>query len=129
MIKATASDKPLVLDILSASFDDNKSVNAVVQQDRHRLQRIRGLMDYSYKYCNAFGEVWLSNNRQACAMLMFPDQKRSKIQTLGWDLKLAMKVIGISRIRSVLEREAKIKSNHPSTPFAYLWFIGVSPGA
>src|SRR5688572_17765762 len=102
MIKATASDKPLMLDILCASFDDNKSVNAVVRQDRHRLQRIRGLMDYSYKYCNAFGEVWLSDNRQACAMLMFPDQKCINIQTLGWDLKLAINVIGFTQIRIVV---------------------------
>lgn len=127
MRKATSSDKPLILDILTCSFDDNKSVNYVVEQDRNRVDRIRKLMDYSYNVCNEFGEVWISDDQQACALILFPDKKRSTFRTLLWDLKLAFSAIGIDRVNAVLKREAMIKSNHPKAPFAYLWFIGVNP--
>jgi ribosomal protein S18 acetylase RimI-like enzyme len=82
-------------------------------------------MEYSFKVCNAFGEVWISDDQQACALILFPDQKRTSIHTLIWDLKLALSVIGISRVSQVLKREAMIKSNHPKNPISYLWFIGV----
>lgn len=127
MRKALASDKPAILDLLTRAFDDNKSVNYVVKQDHNRADRIRRLMDYSFNVCQAFGEVWISDDRQACALVLFPDQKRSSFRTLFWDLKLALTVVGIDRVGDVLKREAMIKSNHPKEPIAYLWFLGVNP--
>ena len=127
MRKATSSDKSVILDILTRSFDDNKSVNYVVKQDQKRVDRIKKLMDYSFDVCKEFGEVWISEDQQACALILFPDKKRSSFRTLLWDLKLALSVIGIDRVSAVLKREAMIKSNHPKVPIAYLWFIGVNP--
>lgn len=127
MRKATSSDKSVILDILTRSFDDNKSVNYVVNQDQNRVDRISKLMDYSFNVCNEFGEVWISDDQQACAFILFPDKKRSSFRTLLWDLKLALSVIGLDRVSAVLKREAMIKANHPKYPIAYLWFIGVNP--
>jgi ribosomal protein S18 acetylase RimI-like enzyme len=84
-------------------------------------------MEYSFNVCNAFGEVWISEDNQACALILFPDKKRTSFRTLLWDLKLALSVIGIDRVNAVLKRESMIKSNHPKSPIAYLWFIGVNP--
>jgi ribosomal protein S18 acetylase RimI-like enzyme len=125
--RGTENDKQLVIDILQEAFDDNKSVNYVVRQDNNRLTRIRGLMEYSFNVCNAFGEVWISEDNQACALILFPDRKRTSFRTLLWDLKLALSVIGMDRVNAVLKRESLIKSNHPKIPIAYLWFIGVNP--
>lgn len=127
MRKATSSDKSTILDILTKSFDTNKSVNYVVKQDRRRIDRIRNLMDYSFNVCNEFGEVWMSDDNQACALILFPDRKRSSLRSILWDLKLASSVIGLDRVGAVLKREAMIKANHPKEPIAYLWFIGVNP--
>ena len=127
MRKASISDKSIILDILTRSFDDNQSVNYVVKQDQNRVDRIRNLMDYSFNVCNEFGEVWISDDQQACALILFPDKKRSSFRTMLWDLKLALSVIGLDRVNAVLKREAMIKSNHPKEPIAYLWFIGVNP--
>jgi ribosomal protein S18 acetylase RimI-like enzyme len=126
MRKATFSDKSTILDLLTRSFDDNKSVNYVVKQDVNRVDRIRRLMEYSFNMCNEFGEVWISDDQQACALILFPDLKGTSVQTILWDLKLALRVIGVNRIGAILKREAMIKSNHPKEPIAYLWFIGVS---
>lgn len=127
MKRADPSQKSLIVDILTKSFDDNRSVNYVVKQDANRQARIRGLMDYSFNVCNAFGDVWLSDDEQACALILFPDMKKTTVSAILWDAKLALSVIGIDRVGKVLTRESKIKSFHPKEPFSYLWFIGVVP--
>ncbi|HEU5292170.1 MAG TPA: GNAT family N-acetyltransferase [Cyclobacteriaceae bacterium] len=127
MKRADTNQKSLVVDILTKSFDDNKSVNYVVKQDSNRQARIRGLMNYSFDICNAFGDVWMADDDQACALVLYPDKKRSTLNAILWDAKLAVSVIGLSRVNQVLSRESKIKSFHPKERFTYLWFIGVTP--
>ena len=127
MKRASETQKPLIVDILSESFDDNKSVNYVVKQDEMRRKRVRGLMEYSFNVCNAFGDVWVSDDEQACALVLYPDKKHLTLAATMWDAKLALSVIGLSRVGQVLSRESKIKSFHPKERFSYLWFIGVPP--
>lgn len=127
MRRADENQKSLVVDILTKSFDDNKSVNYVVKQDGKRLARIRGLVEYSLNVCKAFGDVWISDNESACALVVYPDKKRTSVDAIVWDIKLASTVIGLNRVGAVLSKESKIKSFHPKEPFCYLWFIGVSP--
>lgn len=43
MVRAEANKKSVVIDVLAASFDDNRSVNYVVKQDAKRKNRIRDL--------------------------------------------------------------------------------------
>lgn len=127
MIKAENLDKSLVIDILASSFDTNKSVNYVVKQDRNRKERIRRLMEYSFDVCMEFGEVYLSDDKKGCALVLLPEKKRTTIRSILWDAKLAFSSIGIDRIARVLEREKQIKSHHPKSPLLYLWFMGVNP--
>lgn len=126
MRRGDKKDKQLVIQILGQAFDDNKSVNYVVKQDGRRVERIKALVEYSFNVCNAFGQVWISDDEQACALILFPDKKRTSLRTLIWDAKLALTSIGIDRVNGVLKREAMLKSNHPKEPIAYLWFIGVN---
>lgn len=129
MIKAYYADKTIVLDILSESFDLNKSVNYVAKQDKDRLKRIRNLMDYSFEMCYLFGDIYLSEDKTGCLLVLYPDKKKTTLKTILLDLKLAISCIGLSRIAKVLERESKIKVHHPKTPISYLWFIGVKSDA
>src|SRR5215216_1151486 len=98
MRRATVNERQLVIDILKRSFDDNKSVNYVVKQDLKREERIKGLMEYSFDICHAFGDVWLSDDEHASALILYPDKKRTSLKTILWDLKLALSVIGIDRV-------------------------------
>ena len=72
MKKASYGEKNLIIDILTQSFDTNQSVNYIVNQDRKRLSRIRALMDYSFEVCTLFGEVFISDDKKACALIMYP---------------------------------------------------------
>lgn len=127
MKKPLPSQKARVVEILTESFDNNKSVNYVVKQDSSRKSRLLGLMQYCYNVCEAFGEVWISEDEQACALILHPDKKRISFRAIWWDLKLAFSVIGPFRVSKVMARESKIKKSHPKDPFSYLWFIGVRP--
>ncbi len=127
MKRVDTKHKSLVIEILAKSFDDNKSVNYVIKPSSNREEKIRGLMDYSFDVCNAFGDVWLADGDQACALVLYPDKKRTTPDAIMWDVKLALSVIGLTRVGQVLGRESKIKAFHPKEPFSYLWFIGVRP--
>lgn len=127
MTKACIDDRQHIVNILTKAFDENKSVNYVVKQDERRIKRIENLMNYSFNVCNTFGEVWISEDKQACALILLPDQKRTSLNSILWDAQLATSVIGLNRVGPILKREALIKSHHPKEPICYLWFIGVNP--
>ena len=127
MIKAQYENKLLVIELLTKSFDDNQSVNYIVQQDYRRLQRIHALMEYSFEMCYHFGEVWLSNDKQACALILYPHQKTTTLRSIWLDIKLVFQAIGISGIGKAMKREALIKEKQHKENMLYLWFIGVNP--
>jgi hypothetical protein len=128
MIRATYRDKPLVLDILTKSFDTNKSVNYVVRQDKKRDKRIRVLMEYSFESCWEFGEIYLTDNRNGAALILYPHKKRATMHSIIWDVRLALCSIGIERIPRVLKREKYIYSIRPKPlPCLYFWFLGMIP--
>ncbi|MGQ0826952.1 MAG: GNAT family N-acetyltransferase [Bacteroidota bacterium] len=115
-----------MIDILCESFDTNKSVNYVVKQDKNRKKRIRKLMEYSFDLCYLFGDVYLSDDKKACALTMLPDKKKTTLKTVMLDAKLAVSCVGLSRVGKILKRDSKIKSQYPKDPIYYLWFIGVN---
>jgi ribosomal protein S18 acetylase RimI-like enzyme len=127
MIKAAYSDKDLVLDILAGAFDTNQSVNYLVRQDEKRGRRIRYLMDYSFELCFLFGDVFLSPDKKACALVLYPEKKKSTFKSVLLDLKLIYFSVGLNNIRKALSREALIRKIKPREKMTYLWFIGVAP--
>lgn len=127
MRKVTKKDKKLVIELLTKSFEDNKSVNYIIIQDQKRIQRISALMDYSFEMCYRFGEVFLSEDNNGCALLLYPHKKRFSIFSIWLSIKLIFCAIGVSRIVKAMERESKIKRRQPKERMTYLWFIGVNP--
>ena len=125
MINANPNDRALVVNILSQAFDDNQSVNYIVKQDSKRVKRIRVLMDYSFEVCSLFGAVYLSNDKKACALILFPDQKRPTLKSILLDLKLILFCVGLSGIQKTISRESLIKKIQPKEKMYYIWFIGV----
>ncbi|HEY0054715.1 MAG TPA: GNAT family N-acetyltransferase [Pedobacter sp.] len=127
MKKAAYYDKQLIINLLTNSFQTNQSVNYLVQQDKKKTDRIRYLMDYSFEMCFNYGEVFISDDERACALILYPDQKRTSLKSAMLDVKLIFKSIGIANIKKALSRESKIKSIQPKMASYYLWFIGVDP--
>jgi GNAT superfamily N-acetyltransferase len=127
MKNADYKDKNLVIDILTKSFDTNQSVNYIAKQDGKRVKRISALMDYSFEVCYMFGDVFLSDDRKACALILYPDKKKTTLKSILLDIKLIFSCIGVENIKKALARESKIKQLQPKELMYYLWFIGVDP--
>ena len=127
MIRADYKDKELIVNILSSSFERNKSVDYIVKQDSRRIQRLKQLMAYSFEVCYLFGEVYLSDDKTGCALLIIPDKKKTTLKSVSLDIKLIFCCIGISNLTKVITRESRIKKLHSQSPMFYLWFIGVTP--
>lgn len=127
MIRATKAHKEIVVDILSRSFDDNTSINYIAKQDAKRQERIRYLMSYCFDICMEKGQIFLSDDESASALILDPGKKMNPVKLAMLDLGLALRCIGVDRIGKVKERETLIKAHQPKIPFYYLWFIGVKP--
>ena len=127
MIRAEQKDKELIVNILSKSFDDNQSVNYIVKQDSNRAERMKKLMEYSFDVCHLFGDVFLTDDKKGCALIVMPDKKKTTLKSISLDAKLALSCIGLSNLKKAMAREAAINKLHPKSPMYYLWFIGVDP--
>lgn len=127
MLRAEYKDRDQVVRILSGSFNDNKSVNYIIKQDSKRIQCIRALMEYSFDICRMFGDVFLSEDKKGCALILIPDKKKTTLKSILLDAKLTFSSVGLSNIKKAMNREAKIKQIHPNGFLYYLWFIGVDP--
>ncbi|HUS03233.1 MAG TPA: GNAT family N-acetyltransferase [Chitinophagaceae bacterium] len=127
MIKAEYTDRAKVVNILTHSFDDNKSVNYIIKQDDKRVKRIRNLMEYSFDVCYLFGEVFLTEDKRGCALIVIPEKKKTTLKAILLDIKLIIYCIGLSNIGKAMSRESKIKKLQPKERMYYLWFIGVDP--
>jgi hypothetical protein len=125
MKEATSEDKGLIVNILTESFQDNQSVNYLIPADSKRLKRIRALMEYSYETCRMFGKVYLSDDKSGCALVSFPERKKTTLKSLWLEVKLILTGIGFNNISKAINREKEISKNYPAHPIFYLWFIGV----
>ncbi|HWV70462.1 MAG TPA: GNAT family N-acetyltransferase [Pseudosphingobacterium sp.] len=125
MIKASKKDKDLVVNLLSHSFKDNQSVAYIVGKRNDKQKRIRALIDYSFELCFLFGEVWLSDDKKACALVLYPHQKRTTLKSTWLDIQLIIRAIGWKGALKAIKRESKIKGIQSKEEMAYLWFIGV----
>lgn len=127
MKRATRADKALVTAILSQSFAHNRSVLAAVRRKGDTQKHIRGLMDYAFDLCIRYGDVLLSDDRQGCALLLYPDRKPENLYTRWLDLRLVWQSIGWKNLAKVKARRQLVQAVRPEVPMAYLWFIGVQP--
>lgn len=125
---ATRKDKAQVVDILISAFEPyvaGNSINLVVKQDKHRLQRMRVLMSYLFEKAMLFGSVFLSDNGKACVLVNHSSENKTTLKTIWLDIQLAFKCIGIRRVFKVLKRQKIAKRNYPKENHIKPMILGV----
>lgn len=127
MIRASYSDKAFITQLLVDSFYENASVNYIIKQDTRKEQRIKGLMNYSFDVCYLFGEIFHSEDKKGCALILFPEKRKKSFQSFLLDLQFIFSVLDVPHFRKALLRESKLKARQKPVSHYYLWFIGVSP--
>lgn len=124
---AQPQDRNRIIDVLAQAFDTNQSVRYIIGNGAGRSNRLRILMSYSFDICKLFGEVFITEDTNACSLILFPEKRRFTLKGATLDMRLAIKAIGLMNVGRAVKREAAIKKFHPNTPLYYLWFIGVHP--
>ena len=124
MRKGKKKDISLVVRIISESFKDNKSTNFVTGND---ISKLPALIKYSSYKALLNGDIFISHDEKAVALLIDSSKNKISISYLYHTLVLAINVIGLSRVREVLNREKLIAKHQPKNDFLHLWYIGVLP--
>jgi hypothetical protein len=116
LIRATKSDRQLVVDILIEAFEpleEENSINLVVKQDKRRSERMQVLMEYLFDKAMRTGEVFLSDNRASCLLITYAHKDTFSFAKLRSTLRLAFYCIGIERVGKVLKRQKIVQRNYP----------------
>ncbi|MFN8406787.1 MAG: GNAT family N-acetyltransferase [Sphingobacteriaceae bacterium] len=127
MYKAEYCDKGIVVDILTRANDTNPGANLIIKQDQKRVLRLSKLMAHIFDVCYLFGEVFLSKDKKACALVLYPEKRKGSIKSILLDIKLVFQCIGFRNIFKILSSEKARKKIRPKSPISYLWNIGVDP--
>lgn len=125
MLRAQYHDKEWVANLLANTFEQNKSVNYIIKQDSRKPERIKRLMKYAFDLCFLYGDIFLTEDKKGCALILMPDLKKTTLKNIFRDLTLSFAVLGIKNARKAMRRETRVKMIHPSGLLYYLWFIGV----
>jgi len=127
MRKANPADKAVVTGILSRSFADNLSVQFMMGDGTAKNKKLQALMGYAFEVCTSFGEVLLSEDSRACALLLYPEKKKRNLRSLMLDLELVWNCVGLKNVFKVMKRESAVHALHEAGHKVYVWFIGVDP--
>ena len=82
MIKAGKQDRDHVVEILHSAFEpitEDNSINFIAKQDHKRSERIKILMEFLVDDCLDFGEVLLSDKRNACILVKYPHTAKTTL--------------------------------------------------
>ena len=64
-------------------------------------------MEYSYEFAMQYGKVFISENKLACALILYPKKKKFKLKIIFLDINLLFICIGLTRIGKVVKKEKK----------------------
>lgn len=126
MKEARYTDKKEIVRILSYSFAENKSVASLVKKGDGYEKRVELLMNYAFDECWDFGAVYLSDDSKACALIIFPEQKKITLKSILRTIKLVFTVIGVFSVFKVSKKESIVsKMQNADRLKYYVWFLGV----
>lgn len=121
-------DRQKVINLLTAAFARNRSVNLIIKAGDHKEKRIGGLMEYALEESRRANGAFISENEEGALLFTRPKRKSPfSAGSLFSALKFIFTVTGIFNLKKVLSREKYIKNKHPEKDFIYLWFLGLSP--
>lgn len=115
MVKAAYEEKDIVTDILLNAFNANSGVSFFIQE-ASTSNEFSQLISDAFEECYHFGEVFISDNKKACALILFPDKDHSNAQSLLQDITLVFQSVhGFSNLKKILsgERTYSIDSKIP----------------
>lgn len=125
MVKARYEDRDIVVEILTKAFDKNKGVHFFgmtlnTKEDEPSEIDWDRLTKTAFDLCYSCGEIFLSDDKNACALILLPDIETSSIKSLLLDITLVFQPInGFSNLKNVLSVARKNKAIRSKIPTSY----------
>lgn len=118
----------MVIEIISSAFADNPMIDVIVGSDVNRERKVRHLAQYAYGRCKRRNGVFMSSDETGVALCYHFGKKKNGLPDLLDQWKLAIRVIGVSRVMEAIRREKYRQSQRPASgDYLYFWFLGVHP--
>jgi ribosomal protein S18 acetylase RimI-like enzyme len=127
MTRATKNDKAAIIDILCKSFLNNQRINLLIVADKKREQRVRAFMEYNYELATHYGDIWLSDDKTACALTLDPSNLKMDTRIFFLGIKVIIRSIGLSHAYRFFVWRSKLRQLIPKQEATYLLFIAVDP--
>jgi len=126
IIKATRSDKPKVLEILTEAFWDDPHINWFTGSGKSKRKRLETMMSHTFESALARGDVYLTEDKEAVAIWRNSSQKVNNLSTLIENIKF-LYYFGIKKVNAISKLEKIVQEGYPKDkPFYYLFVIGTS---
>jgi hypothetical protein len=124
MKTASKSDKPLVIAILKRAFHDVPGLQWITGNGPDHTRKLEILLDASVELTLHQGQIWLSDDEQACCLFFYPEQRRLTPIALYHYARMVLQVIGLRRLPEILARERYIRAHQPTDQAClYVWYI------
>lgn len=109
-----------IIQLLTDTFEYNHSVDLLTNKHKNRRKQ---LMINCLSLAKRYGAITFNEN--AVALSVFPEKKQNRLFSWKQTVHLASRVIPLSKLLLIKERELYIKSIHPKEKCWYIYFIGV----
>lgn len=126
MIQASHADKLLVTAILAKAYEKNDTINETMLPG-NRAARLQLLMDYSFETALHSGAVYLSDDKKAVALILFPEKIKFSFKSILRDIHFLFFISGFKRAMSALSREKAVRNIHPAGRIYQVWYLATDP--
>ena len=117
----------IALETLSQAYIGNPGTSLVTGED-YTGKRLKRLMRYALFHSMAHHEAYISDDLQAVLLCLSSGRRQFSLKMMFLDVWLFLTVVGVFRVKRVLQRERLLRKHHPvNGEYLHLWFLAVKP--
>lgn len=127
---AQSHDRELVIRLMTTMFADNPAILSLIAPGKDKRAGIQSLAEFAFLKCFNRNGVWISSNEKAVALCYRFNEGGFSLKEFLLELRFAIRFIGLTRLPSILAREAYRKKQRPADGnYFYFWFFAALPDA
>ena len=128
MKKAGYTDKSIVVNILSRSFQNDPHINWLLEDSKSQ-NKLKKIMEYVFEESLGKGDVYLSDDEMAAALWNYEKREKVSLRYVVRNLSFLLEV-GIKATIRILKTDKLTYSQYPKNEkYCQLYLIGVLPEA
>lgn len=124
---ATSNQKDVVIAVLKDAFQDNPSVQNIINGKRSEERQLELLLLYAYERAVRRGGVFISENEKSVALCFSSVKNVFSFREMLAELKFGMAVSLIKSFKTLI-RQKRLAHYRVKEPHLFFWFFGAVKG-